>query len=166
MHLTSSLSYGVLFCFCSFFPFRHHSIAIWMQSPDGNQLWYPGQSLWSLIAEHVTGSELPKIRTALSNSLVDMYTAMHSEVRGLMWLQKVQVFLLVTPWIQLMKLVSHSDNLKLLLFVPRIQTQALILAGPTRIPHTISEKIILSLVSQGIKKFAELSLSAQTIYEM
>uniref|UniRef100_A0A3Q3WZY6 Uncharacterized protein n=1 Tax=Mola mola TaxID=94237 RepID=A0A3Q3WZY6_MOLML len=35
----------------------------------------------NLIAEHVAGSELPKIRTALGNSLLDMYTDMHSEVR-------------------------------------------------------------------------------------
>ncbi|XP_074507749.1 coiled-coil domain-containing protein 24 [Sebastes fasciatus] len=54
-----------------------------MQSPDGNQLWCPGQSLWSLIAEHVTGSELPKIHTALGHSLVDMYTDVHTEAE--MW---------------------------------------------------------------------------------
>ncbi|TMS09777.1 Coiled-coil domain-containing protein 24 [Larimichthys crocea] len=50
-----------------------------MQSPEGNQLWYPSQSLWSLITEHVPESELPKIRTALGHSLVDMYTDLHSE---------------------------------------------------------------------------------------
>ncbi|XP_044074808.1 coiled-coil domain-containing protein 24 isoform X2 [Siniperca chuatsi] len=54
-----------------------------MQSPDRNQLWCPSQSLWSLIAEHVPGSELPKIRTALGHSLVDMYTEVHSEAE--MW---------------------------------------------------------------------------------
>ncbi|XP_051257193.1 coiled-coil domain-containing protein 24 [Dicentrarchus labrax] len=54
-----------------------------MQSPDGNHLWFPSQSLWTLIAEHVTGSELHKIRTALGNSLVDMYTDIHSEAE--MW---------------------------------------------------------------------------------
>ncbi|XP_038575298.1 coiled-coil domain-containing protein 24 [Micropterus salmoides] len=58
-------------------------IAIHMQSPDGNQLWSPGQSLWNLIAEHVHRSELPKIRTALGPSLVDMYTEVHSEAE--MW---------------------------------------------------------------------------------
>lgn len=52
-----------------------------MQSPDGNQPWCPGQSLWSLITEHVSGSELQKIRTALGHSLVDMYTDVHAEVR-------------------------------------------------------------------------------------
>ncbi|KAI3374835.1 hypothetical protein L3Q82_021373 [Scortum barcoo] len=59
--------------------FTSKSIAIRMQSPIGNQLWCPGQSLWSLISEHVPGSELPKIRTALGQSLVDMYTEVHSE---------------------------------------------------------------------------------------
>ncbi|XP_070774854.1 coiled-coil domain-containing protein 24 [Enoplosus armatus] len=54
-----------------------------MQSPDGNQLWCPSQSLWSLIAEHAPGSELPKIRTVLGDSLVDMYTEVHSEAE--MW---------------------------------------------------------------------------------
>lgn len=51
-----------------------------MQSPDGNQLGCPGPSLWKLITEHVHGSELPKIRTALGHSLVDMYIEVHSEV--------------------------------------------------------------------------------------
>lgn len=64
-----------------------------MQSPDGNQLWCPGQSLWSLIAEHVSGSELPEIRTALGQSLVDLYTKVHAEVRGLLGLLNV-LFLL------------------------------------------------------------------------
>ncbi|XP_026229752.1 coiled-coil domain-containing protein 24 [Anabas testudineus] len=50
-----------------------------MQSPDGNQLGCPGPSLWKLITEHVHGSELPKIRTALGHSLVDMYIEVHSE---------------------------------------------------------------------------------------
>ncbi|XP_059200818.1 coiled-coil domain-containing protein 24 [Centropristis striata] len=50
-----------------------------MQSPDGNQLWCPGQSLWSLIGEHVPESGLPKIHTALGHSLVDMYTEVHTE---------------------------------------------------------------------------------------
>ncbi|XP_041804935.1 coiled-coil domain-containing protein 24 [Chelmon rostratus] len=50
-----------------------------MQCSDGNQLWCPSQSLWSLITEHVTGSELPKIRAALGHSLIDMYTEVHSE---------------------------------------------------------------------------------------
>ncbi|XP_078120213.1 coiled-coil domain-containing protein 24 [Sander vitreus] len=54
-----------------------------MQSPDGNQLWCPGQSLWSLVAEHVPGSELPKIQAALGHSLVDMYTEVHTEME--MW---------------------------------------------------------------------------------
>ncbi|TNN41416.1 Coiled-coil domain-containing protein 24 [Liparis tanakae] len=50
-----------------------------MQSLDGAQLWCPGQSLWSLITEHVPGSELPKIHSALGFSLVDMYTEVHAE---------------------------------------------------------------------------------------
>ncbi|CAK6974653.1 coiled-coil domain-containing protein 24 [Scomber scombrus] len=54
-----------------------------MQSTDGNQFWCPGQSLWSLIAEHVSGSEVPKIRTALGCSLIDMYTEVHDE--AMMW---------------------------------------------------------------------------------
>lgn len=55
-----------------------------MQSTDGNQFLCPGQSLWSLIVEHVPGSELPKIRTALGGSLIDMYTEVHDEVRGVL----------------------------------------------------------------------------------
>lgn len=51
-----------------------------MQSPDGNQLWCPGQSLWSLITEHVPESELRKIHTALGYSVVDMYMEVHTEV--------------------------------------------------------------------------------------
>ncbi|KAM7379512.1 hypothetical protein PAMP_005058 [Pampus punctatissimus] len=58
-------------------------IATHMQSSNGNQLWCPGQSLWSLIAEHVAGSELTKIHTALGRSLVDMYTEVHAE--AVMW---------------------------------------------------------------------------------
>uniref|UniRef100_A0A3B5KNK7 Coiled-coil domain containing 24 n=2 Tax=Takifugu rubripes TaxID=31033 RepID=A0A3B5KNK7_TAKRU len=54
-----------------------------MQSPDETQLCWPSQSLWSLIAEHVPGSELPKIRTALGNSLVDMYIDLYAEAE--MW---------------------------------------------------------------------------------
>uniref|UniRef100_A0A3B4URR3 Coiled-coil domain containing 24 n=1 Tax=Seriola dumerili TaxID=41447 RepID=A0A3B4URR3_SERDU len=54
-----------------------------MQSPDESQLWCLGPSLWSLIAEHVPGSELPKIHTALGHSLVGMYTEVHSEAE--MW---------------------------------------------------------------------------------
>uniref|UniRef100_A0A3B4GKG1 Coiled-coil domain containing 24 n=1 Tax=Pundamilia nyererei TaxID=303518 RepID=A0A3B4GKG1_9CICH len=55
-----------------------------MQSPDESQVWGPGQSLWGLIAEHISESELPKIYTALGHSLVDVYTDMHTEVRE-MW---------------------------------------------------------------------------------
>ncbi|TWW73633.1 Coiled-coil domain-containing protein 24 [Takifugu flavidus] len=51
-----------------------------MQSPDETQLCWPSQSLWSLIAEHVPGSELPKIRAALGNSLVDMYIDLYAEL--------------------------------------------------------------------------------------
>lgn len=65
-----------------FLPIFHPQTDTHMQSTDGNQLWCPGQSLWSLIAEHVPGSELPKIRTALGCSLVDMFTEVHAEVRG------------------------------------------------------------------------------------
>ncbi|XP_010773437.1 coiled-coil domain-containing protein 24 isoform X2 [Notothenia coriiceps] len=38
-----------------------------------------GQSLWSLITEHVPGSELCKIHTALGYSVVDMYIEVHTE---------------------------------------------------------------------------------------
>ncbi|XP_062413702.1 coiled-coil domain-containing protein 24 [Pungitius pungitius] len=51
-----------------------------MQSPlDETQLWCPGPSLWSLITEHVTGSELPEIHAALGSSLVDVYAEVHAE---------------------------------------------------------------------------------------
>ncbi|XP_034469763.1 coiled-coil domain-containing protein 24 [Hippoglossus hippoglossus] len=50
-----------------------------MQSPDESQLWCRGPSLWSLISEHVPGSELSKIRMALGHFLVDMYTEVHTE---------------------------------------------------------------------------------------
>ncbi|XP_042354428.1 coiled-coil domain-containing protein 24 [Plectropomus leopardus] len=50
-----------------------------MQAPDRNQLWCPGQSLWSLITEHAPDSELPKIHTALGHALIDMYTEVHTE---------------------------------------------------------------------------------------
>lgn len=55
-----------------------------MQSPDGTQPCWPSQSLWSLIAEQVPGSELPKIRGALGTSLVDMYIDLYAEVRALL----------------------------------------------------------------------------------
>ncbi|KAG7229029.1 hypothetical protein INR49_013263 [Caranx melampygus] len=54
-------------------------IATHMQSPDENQLWCPGPSLWRLISEHVPGSELSRIHAALGHSLVGMYTEMHAE---------------------------------------------------------------------------------------
>ncbi|XP_071347789.1 coiled-coil domain-containing protein 24 [Trachinotus anak] len=54
-----------------------------MQSPNESQLWCVGPSLWSLIAEHVPDSELPKIRRALGYSLVGMYTEVHAEAE--MW---------------------------------------------------------------------------------
>lgn len=57
-------------------------VSIYMQPPDETQLCWPSQSLWSLIAEHVPGSELPKIRAALGNSLVDMYIDLYAEVRA------------------------------------------------------------------------------------
>ncbi|XP_041849080.1 coiled-coil domain-containing protein 24 [Melanotaenia boesemani] len=50
-----------------------------MHSPARNQLWCPGQSLWSLIADHVSDSELLKIRSAMGHHLVGMYTDMHTE---------------------------------------------------------------------------------------
>lgn len=61
-------------------PFLHCQITILMQTPNENQLWCPGQSLWSLIVEHVHESELDKIHTALGLSLIDMYTEVHTEV--------------------------------------------------------------------------------------
>ncbi|XP_040000553.1 coiled-coil domain-containing protein 24 isoform X2 [Xiphias gladius] len=54
-----------------------------IKSPDESQLWCSGPSLWSLIAEHVAGSELAKIHTALGHFLVDMYTEVHAEAE--MW---------------------------------------------------------------------------------
>ncbi|XP_076000867.1 coiled-coil domain-containing protein 24 [Genypterus blacodes] len=50
-----------------------------MQCADGNQACSPGQSLWSLMSEHVPRSELSKVRAALGESLVDLYTDAHSE---------------------------------------------------------------------------------------
>ncbi|CAJ1072793.1 coiled-coil domain-containing protein 24 isoform X2 [Xyrichtys novacula] len=50
-----------------------------MLPPDGSQLWCPSQSLWNLIAEHVPGSELSKIRSALGPAFVDMYKDKHTE---------------------------------------------------------------------------------------
>ncbi|KAM4727979.1 coiled-coil domain-containing protein 24 [Anableps anableps] len=61
-----------------------------MHSPDENQLWCPGQSLWSLITEHVSEAELLKIHAALGDPLVDMYTEVHSEAE--MWYKKWQEF--------------------------------------------------------------------------
>ncbi|XP_073347955.1 coiled-coil domain-containing protein 24 [Pagrus major] len=58
-------------------------IAIRMQSPDENHLWCPSESLWSLITDHVTKSELQKIKTALGYHLVNMYTRVHSEANML-----------------------------------------------------------------------------------
>lgn len=58
-----------------------------MQSRDGTQLWCPGQSMWCLIAEHITGSELPKIQAALGSTLVDQYRDIHAEVSRLYCLQ-------------------------------------------------------------------------------
>ncbi|XP_008283502.1 coiled-coil domain-containing protein 24 [Stegastes partitus] len=54
-----------------------------MHSPDGDQLWGPRKSLWGLIAERVSESELPKIHRALGHSLVDMYVEVHAEAE--MW---------------------------------------------------------------------------------
>ncbi|XP_032386353.1 coiled-coil domain-containing protein 24 [Etheostoma spectabile] len=54
-----------------------------MQSLNGNQLGCRGQSLWNLVAEHVPGSELPKIQAALGHSLVDMYKEVYTEME--MW---------------------------------------------------------------------------------
>lgn len=53
-----------------------------VQPPDEMQPCWPIQSLWSLIAEQVPGSELPKIRGALGSSLVDMYVDLYAEVRA------------------------------------------------------------------------------------
>nr|XP_057922133.1 coiled-coil domain-containing protein 24 [Doryrhamphus excisus]XP_057922134.1 coiled-coil domain-containing protein 24 [Doryrhamphus excisus] len=54
-----------------------------MQSTCGNPFGCPGQSLWSLIVEHVPRSEMPKIHTTLGHSLVDTYTELHAE--AVMW---------------------------------------------------------------------------------
>lgn len=54
-----------------------------MQSTSGNHTWCPGPSLWSLIIEHVPRSEMPKIHATLGCSLVDMYTELHAEVKGI-----------------------------------------------------------------------------------
>lgn len=57
--------------------------SICLQSFDKMQPCWPSQSLWSLIAEQVPASELPKIRGALGNQLVDMYIDFYTEVRAL-----------------------------------------------------------------------------------
>ncbi|XP_069548024.1 coiled-coil domain-containing protein 24 [Brachyistius frenatus] len=74
----------------SFTEYKHKDptqISTHMCSPDEGQPWCPGQSLWSLIAEHVSGTELPKICKALGPSLVGMYTEVHAEAEMLhkMW---------------------------------------------------------------------------------
>ncbi|XP_034557942.1 coiled-coil domain-containing protein 24 isoform X2 [Notolabrus celidotus] len=63
-----------------------------MQSVDGFQLWCPSQSLWNLVTEHVSGSELPKIHAALGHSIVDMYKDVHTEaeLRYKMWQESQQ----------------------------------------------------------------------------
>lgn len=67
-----------------------------MQSSDGTQPWCPGQSMWCLIAEHITGSELPKIHAALGSSLVDQYRDIHAEVSHFPCLQKMMFCLWVS----------------------------------------------------------------------
>lgn len=71
-----------------------------MQPPDETQLSWPGQSLWSLIVVQVPGSELPKIRGTLGNSLVEMYIDLYAEVRVLR--------------LPLWSLVTSSDHEKLI----------------------------------------------------
>lgn len=94
-----------------------------MQSPDGNHLWCLSQSLWSLIAEHVSSSELPKIHTVLGNSLVDMYIGIHSEVRCLLKL-------LVLPF-PLLRFTDDAGFTFSVLVIQKVQTHCLFLVGPT-----------------------------------
>ncbi|XP_034039439.1 coiled-coil domain-containing protein 24 [Thalassophryne amazonica] len=58
-------------------------IATRMQSTDENQRWFPGRSLWLLIAEYVPVSELPQIRRALGCALLDEYSGLHLEAEML-----------------------------------------------------------------------------------
>lgn len=69
---------------CTFFFYPMLFLSqISMPSPDEMQPCWPSPSLWSLIAEQVPGSELPRIRGALGNPLVDMYIDLYAEVRAL-----------------------------------------------------------------------------------
>lgn len=157
--VTVSQLWCILLCFRSFSLFLHPWIAIRMKSPDGNQLWCPSQSLWSLIAEHVPGSELPKIRTALGNSLVDMYTEVHSEVRGFLWLQNFS-FLLSKYCCMLGFFSLSCDSASEVCFIIHVFAYCFICAKNSesvsgRIPqenhHTVYKNFLLSLVSGWIK---------------
>lgn len=60
--------------------FRVFLDCLHMNSLEEIELWCPGQSLWSLIAEHASESELLKIQSALGRSLVNLYTEVHTDV--------------------------------------------------------------------------------------
>lgn len=142
-----------------------------MQSPDGNLLWCPSESLWSLITDHVTKSELQKIKTALGYNLVHMYTRLHSEVRLLWWLQIFSSLLseyccilglLVSLQIQLIELVSHLMFYSLKEFRCWVRFWW----DPTRIPSHHLQEFPFQLGFRVKQKFAQLSTPAQTIYDL
>lgn len=85
VHVSKSVHFTFLFDCMLHTLCPQAQVATRMPSPDESQLWCPGPSLWSLIAEHVPGSELSKIQTALGHFLVDMYTEAHTEVRGALY---------------------------------------------------------------------------------
>ncbi|KAF7222292.1 coiled-coil domain-containing protein 24 isoform X1 [Nothobranchius furzeri] len=68
-------------------------ISLSMDSLDDLRLSGPGPSLWSLISEHASESELQKIRAALSHHLVDKYIELHAEVETYhrMWQERKQI---------------------------------------------------------------------------
>ncbi|CAL9689224.1 unnamed protein product [Knipowitschia caucasica] len=66
-----------------------------MQSPDGEGV-SPDQSLWSLIQDHVSPSELPQIHSAVGHELVDRYTEAYAEMEK--WQRILQDYGTGTPF--------------------------------------------------------------------
>ncbi|KAL7385786.1 hypothetical protein ABVT39_000257 [Epinephelus coioides] len=100
-----------------------------MQTPNENQLWCPGQSLWSLIVEHVHESELDKIHTALGLSLIDMYTEVHTEAE--MWHKMWQA--------------SHQENNWSRAGTPLPRQQACPLADPPAVKELVRAEVKMLL---------------------
>ncbi|XP_071375489.1 coiled-coil domain-containing protein 24 [Centroberyx affinis] len=103
-----------------------------MQSTDGSQYWGPRQSLWSLIVEHVPESELPEVRGVLGDSLLDMYTELHSEVE--MW-RKI--------WHGIQRGGNHSNRAG----TPLLRQQRSPLADPPKVKELLRAEIRMLLQS-------------------